>query len=126
MVGGSQEYTGAPYYAAASALRSGSDLAHIFCPLEALIPIKCYSPELIVHPNTTPIKEWLLVANTFVVGPGMGRSDDANKILCSLLEAFSLYDGNLNIVLDADALWFLQKEDSVLQLVQGLQKSGKH
>jgi ATP-dependent NAD(P)H-hydrate dehydratase len=126
VVGGSQEYTGAPYYAAASALRSGSDLAHIFCPLEALIPIKCYSPELIVHPNTTPIKEWLLVANTFVVGPGMGRSDDANKILCSLLEAFSLYDGNLNIVLDADALWFLQKEDSVLQLVQGLQKSGKH
>jgi ATP-dependent NAD(P)H-hydrate dehydratase len=82
-------------------------LAHIFCPVEALIPIKCYSPELIVHANTIPIKEWFLAANTFVIGPGMGRSEDASKILNSILEAFCLYDGNLNIVLDADALWFL-------------------
>jgi len=37
----------------------------------------------------------------------MGRSEDASKILNSILEAFCLYDGNLNIVLDADALWFL-------------------
>jgi ATP-dependent NAD(P)H-hydrate dehydratase len=49
VVGGSAEYTGAPYYAAVAALRTGSDLAHVFCPLEALIPIKCYSPEIIVH-----------------------------------------------------------------------------
>ena len=107
MVGGSQAYTGAPYYAAASALRSGSDLAHIFCPIEALIPIKCYSPELIVHPNTTPLKEWLITANTFVIGPGMGRSEDAHKILCSLLEAFTHSESTFNIVLDADALWLL-------------------
>ncbi len=74
VVGGSQEYTGAPYYAAVSALRSGSDLSHIFCPTEALIPIKCYSPEIIVHPNTTPVIEWFPLANSFVVGPGLGRS----------------------------------------------------
>jgi ATP-dependent NAD(P)H-hydrate dehydratase len=49
VIGGSAEYTGAPYYAAVAALRTGSDLAHVFCPQEALIPIKCYSPEIIVH-----------------------------------------------------------------------------
>ena len=48
--GGSIEYTGAPYYASASSLRSGADLTHIFTPHEsALIPLKCYSPETIVH-----------------------------------------------------------------------------
>ena len=50
VVGGSKEYTGAPYYAGVSALRSGADLSHIFCPSEALIAIKSYSPEIIVHP----------------------------------------------------------------------------
>jgi ATP-dependent NAD(P)H-hydrate dehydratase len=49
VIGGSVEYTGAPFYAAVSALRSGSDLSHIFCPSEAMTPIKCYSPEIIVH-----------------------------------------------------------------------------
>lgn len=29
-------------------LRSGADLAYIFCADEAKIPIQCYSPELIV------------------------------------------------------------------------------
>ncbi len=58
VIGGSQEYTGAPYYAAISGLRSGSDLSHVICPLEASIPIKCYSPEIIVHSNTGKIEEW--------------------------------------------------------------------
>lgn len=50
VMGGSEKYTGAPYYAAIAALRTGSDLSHVFCPHEASIPIKCYSPEIIVHP----------------------------------------------------------------------------
>lgn len=49
-IGGCLEYTGAPYYAAVSALRSGSDLSHIFCTYNAGIPIKSYTPEIIVHP----------------------------------------------------------------------------
>jgi ATP-dependent NAD(P)H-hydrate dehydratase len=32
VIGGSFEYTGAPYYAAISAVKGGGDLAHIFCP----------------------------------------------------------------------------------------------
>lgn len=50
VIGGSFEYTGAPYYAGISALKTGADLAYIACTEEAAIPIKSYSPELIVHP----------------------------------------------------------------------------
>ena len=32
IVGGSLEYTGAPYFAAISALKVGADLVHVFCP----------------------------------------------------------------------------------------------
>lgn len=48
VLGGSVEYTGAPFYAAQSALKFGADLAFIFCSKFALIPIKSYSPELMV------------------------------------------------------------------------------
>jgi hypothetical protein len=50
VLGGSARYTGAPYYAAMAALKSGSDLAFVFCAQEAALPIKCYSPELMVAP----------------------------------------------------------------------------
>ncbi|XP_074819764.1 ATP-dependent (S)-NAD(P)H-hydrate dehydratase isoform X3 [Natator depressus] len=50
IVGGCQEYTGAPYFAAISALKVGADLSHVFCTKDAAAVIKSYSPELIVHP----------------------------------------------------------------------------
>lgn len=40
VVGGSIEYTGAPYFAAIASLKSGSDMAYIICAPEAAIPIK--------------------------------------------------------------------------------------
>ena len=94
VIGGCLEYTGAPYYVGASALRSGSDLAHIFCTKSAAIPIKSYSPELIVHPTLDSSDEsqiddfpaysdlikgktikWFNSLNIVVVGPGLGRDD---------------------------------------------------
>ena len=48
-IGGSLEYTGAPYYSAISVLKAGSDLSYVFCHTEAAVPIKSYSPELIIH-----------------------------------------------------------------------------
>ena len=50
VLGGSYEYTGAPYYAAQSALQAGADLAYVFCADGAAPAIKSYSPELIVLP----------------------------------------------------------------------------
>ncbi|XP_046994830.1 uncharacterized protein LOC124606805 isoform X3 [Schistocerca americana] len=42
VVGGSLEYTGAPYFAAISAFRVGCDLSHVFCCKEAAPVIKSY------------------------------------------------------------------------------------
>ncbi|CAL4988420.1 unnamed protein product [Urochloa decumbens] len=50
VIGGCREYTGAPYFAAISALKVGADLSHVFCTKDAATVIKSYSPELIVHP----------------------------------------------------------------------------
>ena len=81
MVGGSIEYTGAPYYAAMASLRAGCDLSFVVCPQDALIPIKSYSPELIVYSwmgsETFSAKEGaqLKIARAFVVGPGLGRHE---------------------------------------------------
>jgi len=49
ILGGSNKYTGAPYYAAQAALNCGVDLGTVFCAEEASVPIKCYSPELMVQ-----------------------------------------------------------------------------
>lgn len=50
VIGGSLEFTGAPFYSAISSLKVGGDLAHIFCSKSASLAIKSYSPEVIVHP----------------------------------------------------------------------------
>jgi NAD(P)H-hydrate repair Nnr-like enzyme with NAD(P)H-hydrate dehydratase domain len=50
VIGGCREYSGAPFFAAYSALKVGADLSHVFCTAGAAAVIKTYSPELIVHP----------------------------------------------------------------------------
>ncbi|XP_036156309.1 ATP-dependent (S)-NAD(P)H-hydrate dehydratase isoform X5 [Myotis myotis] len=91
IVGGSQEYTGAPYFAAISALKVGADLSHVFCTREAAPVIKSYSPELIVHPvldspdAVHEVEKWLPRLHALVVGPGLGREE-------ALLENVKLRD----------------------------------
>lgn len=57
MLGGSKDYTGAPFFASMSALRMGADLAYVLTAEEAAPALKAYSPELMVR----PIARWLLV-----------------------------------------------------------------
>lgn len=50
VIGGSEDYTGAPFFAAHSAATVGADLSHVVCELGAGTVIKGYSPDLMVHP----------------------------------------------------------------------------
>uniref|UniRef100_A0A087Y609 ATP-dependent NAD(P)H-hydrate dehydratase n=1 Tax=Poecilia formosa TaxID=48698 RepID=A0A087Y609_POEFO len=81
IIGGCKDYTGAPYFAAISALKVGGDLSHVFCTKDAATVIKSYSPELIVHPvldspnAVEEIEKWLPRLHGLVVGPGLGRED---------------------------------------------------
>ncbi|XP_019862654.1 PREDICTED: ATP-dependent (S)-NAD(P)H-hydrate dehydratase-like isoform X2 [Amphimedon queenslandica] len=116
LIGGSKEYTGAPYFAAITALRIGADLAHVFCPPEAAPVIKSYSPELIVHPlltEDTPlsvesISPWLPRLHSIVIGPGLGRD---NAILRTVKELLKLAkEQEKNIIIDADGLYLITND----------------
>jgi NAD(P)H-hydrate repair Nnr-like enzyme with NAD(P)H-hydrate dehydratase domain len=50
VIGGSSAYTGAPYFAAFSAMRVGADYGNVYCTRNAAQPIKSYAPELVVYP----------------------------------------------------------------------------
>lgn len=107
VVGGCREYTGAPYYAAISALRAGADLAHVFCTPDAALAVKAYSPELIVHPalpDAPSVARWVPAAvDAVVAGPGLGRDaqalDACRSVVCAAGRA------GLPAVVDGDGLF---------------------
>lgn len=119
IVGGSLEYTGAPYFAATTALRCGADLAHVFCSREAAGPIKAYSPELIVHPvldgpdPMSEIEEWLPRLHALLLGPGLGRRPQTFATLQHIVQA--AMEKKILLVFDADALFYLNENFDVLQ-----------
>ncbi|XP_051566497.1 ATP-dependent (S)-NAD(P)H-hydrate dehydratase-like isoform X2 [Myxocyprinus asiaticus] len=119
IIGGCQEYTGAPYFAAISALKVGADLSHVFCTKEAAPVIKSYSPELIVHPvldspnAVEEIEKWLPRLHSLVVGPGLGREDMLLKNAKEIIERSKLR--SIPIIIDADGLWLVAKDPSVIQ-----------
>ncbi|KAH7488222.1 hypothetical protein PRIC1_007659 [Phytophthora ramorum] len=127
IVGGSFEYTGAPFYAGVSSLKTGADLCHLFCVEEAAVPIKSYSPELIVHPllrsdaslarfeepqraeivteAVERIAQVLPRLDALVVGPGLGRDTSVQEITRRVIARAK--EANLPLVLDGDALYLV-------------------
>ncbi|RLN49930.1 hypothetical protein BBJ29_001686 [Phytophthora kernoviae] len=135
VVGGSFEYTGAPYYAGISSLKTGADLCHLFCVEEAAVPIKSYSPELIVHPllrsdaslesleeskrvkvlneAVEKISQILPRLDALVVGPGLGRDVSVQEITRQVIARAKA--ANLPLVLDGDALYLVSLEPEVVK-----------
>ncbi|XP_043928598.1 ATP-dependent (S)-NAD(P)H-hydrate dehydratase isoform X2 [Protopterus annectens] len=119
IIGGCQEYTGAPYFAAIAALKVGADLAHVFCTKDAAPVIKSYSPELIVHPvldhpsAVEEVENWLPRLHSLVVGPGLGREDAILKHAKGILEK-AIMKG-IPIVIDADGLWLIAQQPFIIQ-----------
>ncbi|KAI8845319.1 Ribokinase-like protein [Chytriomyces cf. hyalinus JEL632] len=122
VVGGSSEYTGAPFYASMAALRSGADIAHVACHPRAGAAIRTLSPELIVHPCLDPVltaneaaQRVLEIAkrvHVVVIGPGLSRDsfmlDVAARILLGLKEQEKM------VVLDADALFLCSQRPELV------------
>lgn len=50
VIGGCEDYTGAPFFSCQAASLIGSDLSHVVCEKQASTVIKLYSPDLMVHP----------------------------------------------------------------------------
>ena len=134
VLGGSAQYTGAPYYAGMAALQAGADLAFIFCAQEAGLAIKSYSPELMVAPvyvassldsawkEGTEKEQGALVdsmveqvvsymdrLHVLVMGPGLGRCPLVFQATAQIMK--QAMARNLWIVVDADALFLLTLDD---------------
>ncbi|KAK7387794.1 hypothetical protein VNO78_22587 [Psophocarpus tetragonolobus] len=133
VIGGCREYTGAPYFAAISALKIGADLSHVFCTKDAAPVIKSYSPELIVHPvleESYSVKEeckksvaskvlaevdkWMERFDCLVVGPGLGRDPFLLDCVSEIMR--HARQSNIPIVIDGDGLFLVTNN---LDLVTG-------
>ncbi|KAF5338365.1 hypothetical protein D9611_012480 [Ephemerocybe angulata] len=123
VLGGAMDYTGAPFFAAFSALRFGADLSHVICSPTAAGAIKSYSPDLIVHPilsesssahQVVPQLESLLSRlHVLIVGPGLGREpymQSYAKLAISMAREKGMY-----LVIDADGLFLVGKELSIIR-----------
>jgi len=116
--GGCTLYTGAAYFTAISALRSGSDLVHIFCEKDAGPILRGFSAELIVHPvldqeyGMEEIDHWLPTLHCIILGPGLGRSQSMGGRISIILERVKALQ--LPLVLDADGLWHLMNNPSMV------------
>ncbi|TIB12651.1 hypothetical protein E3P89_00799 [Wallemia ichthyophaga] len=122
VVGGSKDYTGAPFFCAMSAMRIGVDLAHIICEPKAGDAIKTYAPDLIVHRVLaeddpiehirTAIDDIVARLHVLVVGPGLGR--DEHMQACAGAAISAARSRNIPLVIDADGLWYLNNHPESL------------
>ncbi|XP_002132285.3 ATP-dependent (S)-NAD(P)H-hydrate dehydratase [Drosophila pseudoobscura] len=120
VIGGSLEYTGAPFFAAISSMKVGADLSHVFCQANAAPVIKSYSPDLIVHPvldcldAVDKIQPWLERLHVIVIGPGLGREPLILQTVTNVLKLCTKLQKP--IVIDADGLFILNDN---IDLVSG-------
>ncbi|CAL1532462.1 unnamed protein product [Lymnaea stagnalis] len=118
VIGGCQEYTGAPYFASITALKLGADLSHVFCTVDAATVIKSYSPELIVHPlldrsdAVAGILEWLPRFHSLIIGPGLGRDEKIIRVVSEVIEKAK--EQKLPLVIDADGLFLVTQDPSII------------
>lgn len=136
VIGGCRDYTGAPFFSAHSSLMCGVDLVHVICDQQAAGVIKGYSPDLMVHPylysdslkfdsaidfneRWTLVRELIDKMDVLVIGPGYGRETGAMKqFLVNILKYICQEKTSVGVVLDADALYHLATDDTLLECIK--------
>jgi NAD(P)H-hydrate epimerase len=107
---------GAAYFSAKAAYRTGCGLVKIYTPEENRTALQTLLPEAVletygsrfVEEQLTQALHW---ADAVVMGPGIGTSEQAAKMLSFVLRTVSV-----PLLLDADALNLLAKEPELLLL----------
>jgi NAD(P)H-hydrate epimerase len=102
VVGGSPGVTGAPALAARAALRADAGYVTIAAPAESLPVLETLVLEAVKRPLEQAF-EAAAKADTFAVGPGLGREEDSKALVRRLLREVVL-----PAVVDADALFELE------------------
>lgn len=133
VIGGSEDYTGAPYFSAMASAKLGCDMSHVICEPGAGAVIKTYSPNLMVHPymrssktlgesddldsHTKNVIGMLDRLHVLVIGPGLGRDETMQKTVAAVIK--EARKRNMPFVLDADGLFLAQTQP---ELVDGYEE----
>ncbi|KAJ4383012.1 hypothetical protein N0V86_002239 [Didymella sp. IMI 355093] len=129
VIGGSEDYTGAPYFSAMASAKLGCDMSHVICEPGAAAVIKTYSPNLMVHPIMRQEKNvaqsesadsvsaevvgMLSRLHVIVIGPGLGR-DKLMQDTCAKVIEEAKKQG-IPFVLDADGLFLAQTRPELVE-----------
>jgi len=129
VIGGSEDYTGAPYFSAMASARLGADMSHVICEPQAAQVIKTYSPNLMVHPLmrqsthaqtsesassiAKTVIDMLPRLHVLVIGPGLGRDQLMQDTCAKVIE--EARKQNMPFVLDADGLYLAQTRPDLVQ-----------
>ncbi|MDO5016509.1 MAG: NAD(P)H-hydrate dehydratase [Eubacteriales bacterium] len=127
LVAGSTGMSGSLYFAGKAAVLSGIGLLHIVTGREVYQDVFPHLPQALYHiPSEAKVEAWQAAisaaihkADALAIGPGLGQSEGAAKLVASCLEL------NLPLLLDADALNLLAKEKALRQILLDRQKKGR-
>lgn len=112
VIAGSSQMSGACYFASAAAYRVGAGLVQILTAQENAAVLRTKLPEAIVNTwseeeidtEIQEIHQMMEQASAIVIGPGIGQSDAARKLLKWVLDYGESAENAVPIVIDADGL----------------------
>jgi NAD(P)H-hydrate epimerase len=111
VIGGSENFSGAPALVALAALRAGVDLTYIAAPEKTARAISSMSPALITvkldgkhlnSRNTSIIKQYLETTTAVVMGPGLGLHRETKETVEEIMRLIE--KERVPLLLDADGL----------------------
>lgn len=118
LIAGSRGMAGAAYLSGQAAYLSGAGMVRIYTPSENRVILQTLLPQAMVSdydaPDRSQLLELLDWADVVAMGPGLGTTDTAKKILEVVLK-----ESSLPCLLDADALNLLAGEREYMGLLAG-------
>lgn len=112
VVAGFEKMVGAAVLCAKAALQTGAGMVKVICPEENRIILQEAGPE-VLYGGTDTLAESLLWADAVAIGPGLGKSKEAFRLLEAVLQA-----GQLPLVLDADAINLVAEKQELQDLLR--------
>ena len=116
VIGGSSCMSGAAYFSAKAAYRTGAGLVHIFTHEDNRIIMQTGLPEAILstygnHADKNALLTAMEKADVIVIGVGLGQSPVAEELV-----RLTLSNADVPLVVDADAINIIARDPSILDL----------
>ena len=118
IVGGSDEFAGAPALAALTAFRLGVDIVTVIAPRTAAHDIRSQTPNLIVIPvegkyfteeHVDLVYQYCTRAEVVLIGPGISTRDQTMNFVAELFKR--LVESGKKIIVDADGIKALARHE---------------